>query len=65
MIEPEWMKFESTGSITDYLSYKGCVDDLATSSVIKQEEKGRSVAEYGTDHSADGYGAISGTGGRR
>ena len=30
MIEPEWMKFESTGSVTDYLSYKGHVEGGAT-----------------------------------
>lgn len=64
MIEPEWMKFESTGSVTDYLSYKGHVEGGATSSMIEQEKKGRSVAVYGTDHSADGHGVISSPGGR-
>lgn len=64
MIEPEWMKFESTGSITDYLNYKGHWEDRAVSSVTGQEEKGRSVAGYGADHSADGHGVIRSPGGR-
>ena len=64
MIEPEWMKFESTGRIVDYLSYKGHMEGGVTSSMIEQEEQGRSVAIYGTDHSADGHGIISGPGGR-
>lgn len=64
MIEPEWMKFESTGSVTDYLNYKGHMEGGATASMIEQEEKGRSVAVYGTDHSADGHGVISSPGGR-
>lgn len=64
MIEPEWMKFESTGSVIDYLNYKGHMEGGATSSMIEQEEKGRSVAVYGTDHSADGHGVISSPGGR-
>ena len=64
MIEPEWMKFESTGRIADYLSYKGHMEGGATSSMIEQEEQGRSVAIYGADHSADGHGIISGSGGR-
>ena len=64
MVETEWMKFERTGSITDYLSYKGHIEGAATSSMIEQEERGRSVAGYGTDHSADGHGVISSPGGR-
>ena len=64
MIEPEWMKFESTGRIADYLSYKGHMEGGATSSMIEKEEQGRSVAIYGADHSADGHGIISGPGGR-
>lgn len=63
MIEPEWMKFQSTGSITDYLSYKG-YRASAESSMAGQEERGRSVEEYGTDHSADRHGTISSPGGR-
>lgn len=63
MIETEWMKFQSTGSVTDYLNYKGCMEKTATSSMEEQEEKGRSVTEYGTDHSADGHGVISSPGG--
>ncbi len=62
-MEPEWMKFESTGSIGDYLSYKGHMDDVVTSSV-EQEGKGRGVVENGAYHSADGHGVISSPGGR-
>lgn len=61
MMEPEWMQFENTGSIIDYLRYKGQVDDVAVS--IEEKGKGRSVTENGTYHSADGYGAFSSSGG--
>ena len=65
MVEQEWMKFASTGSIQDYLSYKGCrgmeaVLGGATDSVLAgRETRGRSVERYGTDHSADGHSVIS------
>ncbi len=65
MVEQEWMKFASTGSVQDYLSYKchqeaegfygGATDSLMT----ERENMGRSVDRYGTDHSADGHGVIS------
>lgn len=64
MIDTEWMKFESTGSVTAYLNYKGHMEGVATSSMIEQEGKGRSEAGYGTDHSADGHGVIRSPGGR-
>lgn len=67
MIEAEWKRFESTGSIKDYLSYRGHTDGVygdATSSMIEREGRSRSVTEHGADHSADGHGVISSPGGR-
>lgn len=63
MIEQEWMKFASTGSIQDYLSYRcrqgaqGVYGDAA-SMLAAKDSTGRSVSEYGTDRSADGHGVI-------
>lgn len=64
MIEPEWMKFESTGSVTDYLRFKGQLTETDAAIRRAQEEKGRSVTEDGTDHSADRHGVIGSSGGR-
>lgn len=70
MIEQEWMKFASTGSIQDYLSYRnhqeaeGIYGDATASMMTDKESMGRSVSGYGTDHSADGHGVISSPGGR-
>ena len=67
MIEQEWMKFESTGSVMDYLSYAGHRDGMckvAVMSVAEHEERNRSVTEHGADHSTDGHGVIRSPGGR-
>lgn len=64
MTDQMWMKFISTGSIRDYLSYKNCSNteeyDKSTASYMASdsEEMGRSVKGYGADHSVNGYGAI-------
>lgn len=64
MIEQEWMKFASTGSVQDYLSYRShqeaeCVYGDATASMLAgRNGAGRSVNGYGADHSADGHGVI-------
>ncbi|MEY8390099.1 hypothetical protein AALA98_01800 [Lachnospiraceae bacterium 45-W7] len=69
MIEQEWMKFASTGSIQDYLSYRcrqgteGVYGDASSSMLAGTDTTGRSVNGYGTDHSADGHGVISSPGG--
>lgn len=69
MVEQEWMKFINTGSIQDYLNYKrhqagGGYGGTAASMMADKDGTGRSVREYGTDHSADGYGVIGSPGGR-
>lgn len=64
MIDQTWMKFISTGSVRDYLSYKNCSkeersDNIAASNMVSgSESKGGSVKEYGADHKVDGYSAI-------
>lgn len=67
MEEQEWMKFENTGRITDYLTYKEHSCGFYTQelmSVAGQAETGRSVTGHGADHSADGHGIISRPSGR-
>lgn len=67
MIEQEWKKFASTGSIHDYLNYKshqeaeGIYGDATGSMLAGRNSTGRSVKGYGADHSADGHGVISGS----
>ncbi|MFP3153203.1 hypothetical protein LQZ18_02005 [Lachnospiraceae bacterium ZAX-1] len=56
MTDKEWMKFESTGKITDYLKYQE-----KQNTETKQEKTRWGVKEYGANRSADGHGAISGT----
>lgn len=69
MIEQEWMKFASTGSVQDYLSYKSRQEaesiygDATASMMAGRNSTGRSVKGYGADHSADGHGVISRPGG--
>lgn len=69
MIEQEWKRFASTGSIQDYLNYKSCqeaegINGDATSAMLAgRNSTGRSVNRYGADHSADGHGVVSGPGG--
>ena len=64
MVEQEWMKFASTGSIQDYLNYKGCWNPAGVSGdatgfmAADREHISGSVKEYGADHSADGHGVI-------
>ncbi len=56
MVEQEWMKFASTGSVQDYLSYRCRLgEDFGEAG---RETMGRSVNRYGTEHSADGHGDI-------
>ena len=57
MVEQEWMKFASTGSVQDYLSYRGHKE--AWPIAEDRENRGRSVNRYGTEDSADGHGAAS------
>lgn len=67
MVDQEWMKFESTGSIQDYLSYKGHLDAegiYGDATVSMAEGRSRSVYRDGADHSADGHGVIRSPGGR-
>ena len=65
MIEQEWMKFASTGSVKDYLNYKshqeaeGIYGDATGAMLAGRNSTGRSVRGYGADHSADGHGVIS------
>ncbi len=65
MIEQEWMKFASTGSVQDYLSYRSHQEtesvckDAAVSMLAGRNSTGRSVKGYGADHSVDGHGVIS------
>ena len=69
MIEQEWMKFASTGSVRDYLSYKshqeaeGIYGDATNSMLAGRNSTGRSVNSYGTGHRADGYGVVGIPGG--
>ena len=69
MIEQEWIKFSSTGSIEDYLSYKSHQEaesayrDASASMLAGSNGLDRSVNGYGADHSADGHGVISSPGG--
>ncbi len=69
MIDQEWIKFSNTGSIQDYLSYKSrqeaesaCADADACM-LAGSNGLDRSVKGYGADHSADGHGIISSSGG--
>ena len=70
MVEQEWMKFASTGSVQDYLSYRSHQEaesvygDATASMLAGRNSTGRSVKGYGSDHSADGYGAVSSPSGR-
>ena len=70
MIEQEWMKFASTGSIQDYLSYKchqeaeGIYGDATAAMTTDRENLGRSVKKYGAEHSADWHSIISSPSGR-
>ena len=65
MIEQEWMKFASTGSVKDYLNYKGhqgaegIYGDATSSMLAGRNSTGRSVNGYGASHRADGYGVVS------
>ena len=66
MIEQEWMKFASTGSVKDYLSYKGHQEaegDATGSMLAGKNSTGRSVNGYGAGHRADGHGIVSSPGG--
>lgn len=36
----DWMKFESTGSVSDYLNYRNRVEEEARSARSDQEEEG-------------------------
>ncbi|GFI30177.1 hypothetical protein IMSAGC013_01565 [Lachnospiraceae bacterium] len=65
MVAQEWTKFASTGSIQDYLTYKGHGSrEAALSMMAEREEKGGSVRRDGADHNADRYDFICGPGGR-
>lgn len=69
MIEQEWKKFASTGSIHDYLNYKshqeaeGLYGDATGAMLAERNCTGRSVKGYGAEHSADRHGVISSPGG--
>lgn len=69
MIEQEWKRFASTGSIEDYLNYKshqeaeGIYGDATGAMLAGKNSTGRSVNRYGADHNADGHGAVSGPSG--
>ncbi len=69
MIEQEWKRFASTGSIHDYLNYKshqeaeGIYGDATGAMLAGRDPIDRSVNIYGADHSADGHGAVSSPGG--
>lgn len=68
MIEQEWKRFVSTGSVQDYLNYKshqeaeGIYGDATGAMLAGRNSTGRSVRGYGADHNADGHGAFSGPG---
>ena len=70
MIDREWIKFASTGSIQAYLDYKhqleaeGISGDATASMMTDMENTGRSVRGYGADHSADRYGIVGNPDGR-
>lgn len=69
MVEQEWMKFVSTGSVQDYLNYRGHQGsegfrgDATLSMASDREHTGGSVRRNGAGHSADGHGAVSNPGG--
>lgn len=69
MIEQEWKRFASTGSIEDYLNYKshqgakGIYGDATDAMLAGRNSTGRSVNGNGADHNADWHGAVSGPGG--
>lgn len=69
MIEQEWKRFASTGSIQDYLNYKshqeaeGIYGDATGAMLAGRNSTGRSVKKNGADHSADGHGIVGGPGG--
>ena len=54
MIEQEWMKFASTGSVKDYLNYKshqeaeGIYGDATSSMLAGRNSTGRGVNGMGT-----------------
>ncbi len=69
MIEQEWMKFASTGSVRDYLDYKShqgverICKDATNSMLAGRNSTGRSVNGYGASHSADRHGVVGSPGG--
>lgn len=69
MIEQEWMKFASTGSVKDYLNYKshqeaeGIYGDATSSMLAGRNSTGRSENGYGAGHRTDRYGVGGNPGG--
>lgn len=57
-----WRKFENTGSIKDYLQYKGVLGDVDANSKMSENEqkekyKGTNRDSYAGIHICDGNGA--------
>ena len=65
MVEQEWMKFVSTGSVQDYLSYRshqgseGFYGDATLTMAADKEHTSGSVSRDGAVHSSDGHGIVS------
>ncbi len=66
MIDREWIKFASTGSIQAYLDYRdslradGLYGGKAPSGEEAREDAGGSVKWNGAEHTADRHGAVGG-----
>lgn len=55
MKDKNWEQFQKTGSVSDYLIYRGISEENETAK--KKAELGAN--ENGNNHSTDGYGSVS------
>lgn len=55
MKDKNWEQFQKTGSVSDYLVYRGISEANETS----RKETDLGADRYGNNHSADGYGSVS------
>lgn len=56
-MDENWQQFQKTGSISDYLIYRGISGEI----MGNEKEKDIGAEEYGNNHSTDGNGSVSTT----
>lgn len=54
-MDKNWQQFEKTGSISDYLTYRGIFSEIPEK---EEQHKGMGAEEYGNNHSTDGDGPV-------